>query len=214
MRTREICLFFRSCSLITVCDAIRSSSCLLATVNHFQNLQCLHPLKNAAKSFLSNILPVSLTRSRFCRVSFKTSQWFQDFSDRVGGGGVAVVGCQRAVASTEVGRCIVVMRVEAENCCADGGCPRIYPREPQRSINTRALAPADFAHDFPFGASDAEGTLQSLILIPAEALEFQPAWRRLTTTPTLVTHIGHPGHRPQGCASIQCLRAYSARSTA
>ena len=39
------------------------------------------------KSLLCKILPVSLTRSRFCAASSQTAQWFQDFADREGGGG-------------------------------------------------------------------------------------------------------------------------------
>ncbi len=39
------------------------------------------------KSLFCKILPLSLTRSRFCEPIFKAAQWFQDFANREGGGG-------------------------------------------------------------------------------------------------------------------------------
>ena len=52
-----------------------------------KTLSFFHLKKTTPKSLFRNILPLSLTRSRFCRPFFKTVEWFQDFSDVPGGGG-------------------------------------------------------------------------------------------------------------------------------
>jgi hypothetical protein len=52
-----------------------------------QNLFCTVPgATNPAKSNMRNILPVTLTHSRFCEENFRASQWNQDFSDTQGEG--------------------------------------------------------------------------------------------------------------------------------
>lgn len=72
-----------------------------------QNLFCtVSGAINRAKSNFLNILHVSLTRSRFCGVTLKASECFQDFSGITGGRGYAgfrlsVVGCQMGASDTQ-----------------------------------------------------------------------------------------------------------------
>jgi hypothetical protein len=62
----------------------------LLQVNRFvthQNLMCtVSGATNHAKSNFRNILPVTLTHSRFCEEKFYASQWNQDFRDTDGEG--------------------------------------------------------------------------------------------------------------------------------
>ena len=52
-----------------------------------QNLFCtVSGAINRAKSNLLNILPITPTRSRFCKEEFSSTQWNQDFSDIPGEG--------------------------------------------------------------------------------------------------------------------------------
>jgi len=52
-----------------------------------KTLQVFHLEKIARNSLFRNTLPLSPTRSRFCRASCKTTEWFQDFRGIPGGGG-------------------------------------------------------------------------------------------------------------------------------
>ena len=66
-----------------------------------QNLFCIvSGAINRAKSNHRRILPVTLTRSRFCGAKFFLTQWNQDFSYTQGEGGTPVVGCQWSVVKT------------------------------------------------------------------------------------------------------------------
>ena len=49
--------------------------------------QLLHPPRNPRNPLFWKNLPLSLTRSRFCRQSFETTEWLQYFSGIAGGGG-------------------------------------------------------------------------------------------------------------------------------
>jgi hypothetical protein len=73
----------------------------LLQVNRFvtpQNLMCtVSGAINRAKSHHFRILPVTITRSRFCGGNFFVTQWNQDFSYTKGEGGRSVVGCQWSV---------------------------------------------------------------------------------------------------------------------
>jgi len=74
-------------------------------VNRFvtpQNLKCtVSGAKNRAKSNFRKILPVTLTRSRFCEESFFLTQWNQDFMGHRGEGGTAVASGRWPVAREE-----------------------------------------------------------------------------------------------------------------
>ena len=50
-------------------------------------IQSFYPEKIARNSLFWKILPLTLTRSRFCGPYFKTTESFQDFRDTQGGGG-------------------------------------------------------------------------------------------------------------------------------
>jgi hypothetical protein len=52
-----------------------------------ETLQSSHLAEIARNPLFRRILPVSLTRSRFCGLSFKTTEWFQDFRGIWGEGG-------------------------------------------------------------------------------------------------------------------------------
>ena len=66
---------------------VRHSGCrLLLTTS--ESPQPVHLKKTALNSFDAKILPVTLTRSRFCGASFRTTQSFQDFRGQTGGRGV------------------------------------------------------------------------------------------------------------------------------
>ena len=65
-------------------------------------LPASHLEEIATNSFHPKILPITLTHSRFCGASFKTTQSFQDFTGTLGGGATPVVapvkvqhGCSR-----------------------------------------------------------------------------------------------------------------------
>jgi len=67
-----------------------------------QNLFCtVSGATNRAKSNFWKTLHITLTRSRLCGEKFFLTEWNQDFSDRRGEGGTAVVGCQWSVVRTE-----------------------------------------------------------------------------------------------------------------
>ena len=89
LRTREICLSWY----------LRVLRCGGVTLNHRHNacwlllstpeiLPLFRPEKTASNSLLSKILPITLTRSRFCGHSTKINPCFQDFSYTPGGGGI------------------------------------------------------------------------------------------------------------------------------
>ena len=54
-------------------------------------IQPFHLEKNSLKSFAPKILPVSLARSRLCKLAFELAEWHQDFTGMPGGGGPLVV---------------------------------------------------------------------------------------------------------------------------
>ena len=87
MRTWEICLPPNRTQRwrgVTQKDRHRASWPLLTTS---KILQPFRLPKNADNSLSWKILPLTLTRSRFCGASFKTTQSFQDFRGIPGGGG-------------------------------------------------------------------------------------------------------------------------------
>lgn len=60
---------------------------LLSTL---QTLQSFYFDKSTANSLFGKILPVTPTRSRFCRQSFESTNCFQDFTTGAGEGGTAI----------------------------------------------------------------------------------------------------------------------------
>lgn len=91
-----------------------------------QNFILHHSLGNcSAKLSLSKILPVTLTRSRFCGATFFLAQWNQDFSD-IEGEGVTqwlVVGGWR-IEKLGDGRVVTTGRVAAARF--DEGFHRVH----------------------------------------------------------------------------------------
>jgi len=66
-----------------------------------KTLQVLHPDKIALKSFRWKTLPITLTRSRLCGPTFQIAEWYPDFRDIRGEGGISVFGSQWSVVGTE-----------------------------------------------------------------------------------------------------------------
>jgi hypothetical protein len=94
-------------------SAGRNSCCRLLTTSEI--LPPFRSKKIALNSFYWKILPVTLTRSRFCGASCKTTQRFQGFRGMVGEGGTPVVSGWWPVPSTQLGSYMLVIIGSAES---------------------------------------------------------------------------------------------------
>jgi hypothetical protein len=170
-----------------------------------------------------NILPVTLTRSIFCGETFQPTQWHQYFSDEVGGGGIPVADGRWSVVSREVRSCIVVIKVSLITRKARTGGSSGFSRDATRlwgsdwaaeGMPLRKCRPyrarEDFNRRLPRTKACPEGSrrVQGCRLFRSFGTETHRALLFWSRTPVMKVTFSPI------CLGIQCLRAYSVRSTA